>query len=86
MAIGIDSLSAFQQYWKKEEIPYIGLSDPTAIVPRLYKQEVNLFKLGRMPLNCVIDMQGKIRFIHRGTSMSDIPANSTLLEVIDHIK
>lgn len=85
LAIGTDSPSAFETYWKKENIPYIGLSDPKASVPRLYRQEVNLFKLGRMPLNCVIDREGKIRYLHYGSNMTDIPDNETFLNVIDQI-
>jgi peroxiredoxin Q/BCP len=85
LAIGIDSASSFQAYWKKENIPYRGLPDPKASVPRLYKQEVNLFKLGRMPLNCVVDTEGKIRYVHYGSSMADIPDNETFLHVIDQI-
>src|SRR5688500_19994112 len=52
---------------------------------RLYKQEVNLFKFGRMPLNCVVDAKGHIRYAHYGNSMSNIPANETLLDVIDKL-
>ncbi len=85
LAIGTDSTSAFQAHWKKENIPYIGLSDPKASVPRLYRQEVNLFKLGRMPLNCVVDTEGKIRYMHYGSNMKDIPDNETFLNVIDLI-
>jgi len=85
LAIGTDSTSAFQAHWKKENIPYIGLSDPKASVPRLYRQEVNLFKLGRMPLNCVVDTEGKIRYMHFGANMADIPDNETFLNVIDLI-
>ena len=48
-----------------------------------YLQEVNLFKLGRMPLSCVIDAKGYVRFAHYGKSMSDIPSNEELLHVID---
>ena len=85
LAVGTDSTSSFQAYWKKENIPYIGLPDPKASVPRLYRQEVNLFKLGRMPLNFVVDTEGKIRYLHYGSSMSDIPDNKTFLNVIDQI-
>ena len=85
LAIGTDSASSFQSYWKKENIPYRGLPDPQASVPRLYRQEVNLFKLGRMPLNCVVDTEGKIRYMHYGSSMADIPDNETFLHVIDQI-
>jgi peroxiredoxin Q/BCP len=83
LAVGPDPLSAFQQYWASEEIPFIGLPDPRHSVARTYRQEVNLFKLGRMPLNCVIDAQGYVRFAHYGRSMSDIPSNEELFHVID---
>ena len=83
LAIGPNPMSAFRQYWEKERIPFIGLPDPDHSVTRLYRQEVNLFKLGRMPLNCVVDAKGYVRFAHYGKSMSDIPTNEELLHVID---
>ena len=51
----------------------------------MYKQQVNLFKLGRMPLNTIVDRKGRIRYIHYGNSMSDIPDNETLLDVIEEL-
>lgn len=85
IAVGPNSPIAFEQYWENENIPFIGLPDPGHKVAKMYKQEVNLFKLGRMPLNCVIDAQGYIRFAHYGASMSDIPKNDELLRVIDEL-
>lgn len=85
LAIGPNSQETFEQYWKKERIPFIGLPDPEHRVALLYKQEVNLFKLGRMPLNCVVDPEGYIRYAHYGTSMQDIPSNGELLQVIDEL-
>ena len=85
VAVGTDSVNSFQAYWDKENIPYIGLPDPEVKVPRLYKQEVNIFKLGRMPLNCVVDTKGRIRYVHYGSNMTDIPDNETFLNVIDKI-
>ena len=38
-----------------------------------------------MPLVCVIDRDGRIRYAHYGASMSDIPENKTLLDVIDQL-
>jgi len=61
----------------------MGVPDPDHRVARMYRQEVRLFKLGRMPLNCVIDAKGYVRFAHYGASMSDIPGNDDLLHVID---
>ena len=76
---------AFEQYWANEKIPFIGLPDPEHAVAKMYKQEVNLFKLGRMPLNCVVDRTGYIRYAHYGASMQDIPTNEELLRVIDEL-
>jgi peroxiredoxin Q/BCP len=85
VAVGPNDMTTFQQYWANENIPYIGLPDPDHQVARLYRQEVNLFKLGRMPLNCVVDINGRIRFVHYGTSMKDIPDNEKFLNVIDQL-
>jgi len=83
--VGPNSPMAFEQYWENEKIPFIGLPDPSHEVARMYRQEVNLFKLGRMPLNCVIDARGYVRFAHYGASMADIPSNEELLHVIDKL-
>lgn len=72
-------------FWHDHQLPFPGLPDVNRSVSKLYKQEVNLFKLGRMPLNTVVDREGVIRFIHYGKSMADIPDNDTLLDVIDQI-
>jgi peroxiredoxin len=85
IAVGPDAESAFQQYWAKENIPYLGLPDPSHRVAVKYRQVVNLFKLGRMPLVCVVDTDGRIRYAHNGASMADIPENKTLLDVIDQL-
>jgi peroxiredoxin Q/BCP len=85
LAVGPNPPVTFRQYWSKERIPFIGLPDPDHSVARKYRQEVNLFKLGRMPLNCVIDAKGYVRFAHYGRSMSDIPSNEELLHVIDEL-
>lgn len=85
LAIGPDSLESFEKYWKKEKLPFVGLPDPDHIVAKTYKQEVNLFKLGRMPLNCIVDTSGYIRYVHYSISRSDIPDNETFLSVIDEL-
>jgi peroxiredoxin len=85
VAVGPDGASIFQRYWKNEKIPYIGLPDPEKKVLQLYKQEINIFKLGRMPLNCVVDLNGRIRYVHFGSNMADIPDNETFIHVIDQI-
>ena len=85
LAIGPNTESAFRQYWHNENIPCIGLPDPEHRVAVKYRQQVNLFKLGRMPLVCIIDKDGRIRYAHYSASMADIPENKTLLNVIDQL-
>ena len=85
VTIGPDSAAAFRAFWNMQHIPFAGLPDPGHAVAQRYKQEVNLFKLGRMPLVTVIDAHGMIRFAHYGASMSDIPSNEELLDVIDQL-
>jgi peroxiredoxin Q/BCP len=86
VAIGPDLPAAFRLYWEVERLPFTGLPDKDHTVARRYKQEVNIFKLGRMPLVCVVDTLGYIRFAHYGASMSDIPENKLLFDVIDELK
>lgn len=85
IAVGPDAVNTFKNYWEKENIPFIGLPDPDHSIAKIYKQEVNLFKLGRMPLNCVLDLDGRMRYVHYGSSMSDIPDNETFLNVIEQL-
>ena len=85
VAVGPDNAPNFTRYWEREGLPFIGLPDPAHTVARRYKQEVNLFKLGRMPLNSVVDIEGRIRYIHYGSSMADIPSNETFFNVIEEL-
>lgn len=85
LAMGPDKPGQFVRYWQNENIPYIGLPDPEHRVARMYRQEVNIFKLGRMPLVCVVDKHGRIRYAHFGASMADIPPTEVLLSVIDQL-
>jgi peroxiredoxin Q/BCP len=85
LVIGPENESAFQNYWQENDLPFTGLPDPKHSVLKLYGQEVNLFKLGRMPAQMVIDKKGILRFIHYGHNMSDIPENEELLELLKEI-
>jgi peroxiredoxin len=85
LAVGPERPGVFRAYWDAEKLPFVGLPDPDHATAQRYKQEVNIFKWGRMPLVTVIDGQGLIRYAHNGSSMSDIPQNITLLEVIDEL-
>jgi peroxiredoxin len=83
IVVGPEKAQAFAEYWQKHNLPFIGLPDPTSSVLKLYGQEVNLFKLGRMPAQVIIDRAGVARFVHYGHSPNDIPANDELLGILD---
>ena len=85
VVVGPEDASAFKKYWQAESLPFVGLPDPRHGVLKLYGQEVNLFKLGRMPAQVLIDKAGVARFVHYGHEMSDIPPNEEILALAEEI-
>ena len=85
VVVGPEDAAAFKAYWESNDLPFVGLPDPKVSVLKLYGQEVNLFKLGRMPAQVIVDKAGIARFVHYGHSMSDIPENSELFALLDQI-
>jgi peroxiredoxin Q/BCP len=85
LILGPEKARAFQLYWTKNEMPFIGLPDPTHEVLKLYGQEVNLFKFGRMPAMVIVDKKGLARFVHYGHEMSDIPTNEDVLQTLQEL-
>jgi peroxiredoxin len=85
VVVGPEDAAAFTAYFNKNDLPFIGLPDPKFSVLKLYGQEVNLFKLGRMPAQVIVDKAGVARFVHYGHSMSDIPENVEVLALLDQL-
>jgi peroxiredoxin Q/BCP len=85
VVVGPENAEAFSAYFTKQDLPFIGIPDPKASVLKLYGQEVNLFKLGRMPAQVVVDKKSVARFVHYGHSMADIPENSELFSLLDDL-
>ncbi len=83
--LGPNDRDAFKRIWKMEDLQMVGLADPESKVADQYLQEVNLLKLGRMPALVIVDKQGIMQYIHHSKSMSDIPTNSTLFEILDSL-
>ena len=85
IVIGPEHAGAFVKYWNENDLPFIGLPDETHSALRLFGQEVNLFKLGRMPAQVIVDKNGTARYAHYGHSMSDIPENSEIFRILNEI-
>lgn len=83
VVVGPEGPKAFAGFWKKHRLPFKGLPDPRHTVLKRFGQEVNLFKLGRMPAQLLIDKGGVVRFVHYGHSMADIPPNQEILGLLD---
>ena len=83
VVVGPDDEQAFKDFWRKEEIPYVGLADPTHTVARHYGQEVKLLKMGRMPALLVIGKGGEVAYTHYGGAMSDIPPTELIVSILD---
>jgi peroxiredoxin len=86
IVFGPEKESEFSDYWEKHKMPFPGIADPQHTTANLYGQQVKPLKLGRMPALFVVDKQGLIRFKHFGQSMSDIPTDSSVLEMIKKLE
>jgi peroxiredoxin Q/BCP len=82
IVIGPEDANSFRRYWSKEDLPFIGLPDPEHKILKLYGQEVKLFKFGRLPAQMLIDKSGQLQYVHYGHSMSDIPPNEKIMNLI----
>jgi len=85
VVVGPENATAFAAYWSQEKLPFVGLPDPKHSVLKLYGQEVNLFKLGRMPAQVIVDKQGRVRYACYGNAMSDMPGDGELLALLDQL-
>ncbi len=85
LVVGPENAATFARYFKENDLPFTGLPDPAHTVLKLYGQQINLFKFGRMPAQVLVDKNGMARFIHYGHDMTDIPANSEMLALIEEL-
>jgi peroxiredoxin len=86
IVVGPEGPAAFKAYWQKNGLPFVGLPDPKHQVLKRYGQQVKLFKLGRMPAQVIVDLGGRVRFVHYGHSMMDIPDNGEIFNLLDRLE
>jgi peroxiredoxin len=85
IAVGPEDAKSFSKFWRAEKMLFTGIPDPKHIIADLYGQEVNPFRLGRMPALFVIDKDGRVRYSHYGKAMSDIPPNADILSLLEKL-
>ena len=86
VVVGPEDENSFADYFAEHDLPFRGYPDPDHTVLKLYGQEVNLFRLGRMPAQVLIDKKGIARFVHYGKSMTDIPSSEEIIALIDRLE
>jgi peroxiredoxin len=85
IVIGPEDEQAFKEFWLKEKMPFPGIADPQHVIAKLYGQEVKILKMGRMPALFLVDREGLVRFRHHGKSMSDIPQDDAVLDLLQKL-
>lgn len=85
IVVGPEKSRDFAGYFEKHRLHYLGCPDPEHTILKMYGQQVNLFKLGRMPAQVLVDKQGIVRYAHYGLSMRDIPTTTEMVELIEEI-
>ena len=79
----LESAKMFEENFARNAFPIF--YDNTKKVNKMLKQEVKPLKLGRMPALLILDKEGIIRYAYYSDSMSDIPENEVLFEVLKNI-
>jgi peroxiredoxin len=85
IAVGPENAQDFTAWWHEHQMPFIGIPDPQHDIAKLYGQQIKILKFGRMPASTVIDKEGRIRLMHYGDSMSDIPEDEEVLSLLDKL-
>lgn len=83
--VGPENKETFNKFFSSNKYTFVGIPDAKNSILKTYGQEINIFKLGRMPAQVLIDKAGFARFVYYGHSMSDIPENKDVLRIIDEI-
>lgn len=86
IVVGPESADSFKDYFEENDLPFIGLPDPKHTVLKLYKQQVKIIRLGRLPSQTVVSKSGMIQYAHFGKSMQDIPSNEDMFALIDTLE
>ncbi len=85
LVVNPEGVAEVKSFAESQSLPFPMLVDPGHEIANRYGQEVNLFKLGRMPALAVLDRKGVVRHEHRGGSMQDTPKNADVLAVLDRL-
>ena len=82
LIVAPENAEAFHDMWRDEGFPFIGLPNPAHSVLKTFNKQVNLFKLGHLPTQILVDKKGFVRHVHYGHAPSEMPSNDEILDLI----
>ncbi|MBW2699999.1 MAG: redoxin domain-containing protein [Deltaproteobacteria bacterium] len=82
VAVAPHPVDKVRDFWREHKLPFVGVADPEGKLAESYGQEWSLFRLGRMPALLVLDENRRVLLAHYGKSMSDIPSEDRVLQVL----
>ena len=85
ITVGPEDADSFAKWWHDHQMPFTGIADPKHDIAKIYNQEFKLLRGGRLPAMAVIDIGGKIRFMHYSDLPSDIPTDEEVLSLLGNI-
>ncbi len=71
-----------KKYLDKEPLDLVFVADPTHTLADFYKQQVKIFKFGRLPAQILLDKDRNTVFEHFATSMKDVVENERVFKWI----
>ena len=73
VAVAPDPPDRVAAYWTAHQIPFRVVADPDGRLLSQLGQEVNWWRLGRMPALLAVGRDGAVVHVHHGRSMRDLP-------------
>ena len=59
LVIGPDNAERVKKYWEENNLKFYGIPDEEHKVLKLYGQKVDIFRLGRLPAQILVDTAGE---------------------------
>ncbi len=85
IVIAPTDIESVRAYWKRNNIPVIGLADPEREVMMQYGQQFIVPKLGWMPATIGLNADHKVAYIHYGNGQRDIATSTEILELEERL-
>jgi peroxiredoxin len=87
LAIAADTMGNAKDYFKRNKLPFSGLSDSDHSVYDQYDVQSKLLSLGQRPGLFIVDKDGIIQFSYVGSQQWEIPSNQEILKLLaNHMK